>query len=88
MAAGRHDNAKAIKMLVKHGVEVDAKDDVSTKISSYSDILVLKAQAKGHNAIGGPGIAFVCPEEGGNEQKKISILFSALAPSSALIYPP
>ena len=76
MAAGRHDNAEAIETLVKSGVEVDAKDDVSAKISSYSDILVLKAQAKGHNAIGGHGIAFVCPEGGGNEQKKISILLA------------
>ena len=76
MAAARHDNAEAIEMLVKSGVEVDAKDDVSAKISSYSDILVLKAQAMVHNAIGDHGIAGVCPEGGENEQKKISILLA------------
>ena len=83
MAAGRHDNAEAIETLVKYGVEVDAKDDVSAKISSYSDILVLKAQAMGHNAIGDHGIAGVCPGGGGNEQKKISILLAYVQCTSA-----
>ena len=89
MAAGRHDNAEAIETLVKkYGVEVDAKDDVSAKISSYSDILVLKAQAMGHNAIGDHGIAGVCPEGEEMSRRKLVFclrMFSALAPT-ALIY--
>ena len=76
MVAGLHDNEEAIETLVKSGAEVDAKDDVSAKMSAYCDILMMKAQAAGETAIGEHGIAGVCQGGGGNEQKKISILLA------------
>ena len=51
MVAALHGNAEAVETLVISGIEVDDKDDVSAKILSYCEILVLEVQTVGVDTI-------------------------------------